>query len=126
MIPDNVEKIIMIKEDKNPEFYLYQKLEKSNKEIERLNNIIEEKGKETKQLQEDIVNHIKIASEYKEQMLIKDNIINELEKLLVEELPYLYEIDKEYEDIDGNTYFTYKEYDYEKVLDKLKELKENK
>lgn len=31
-----------IKEDKNPEFYLYQKLEEKNKEIERLNNIINE------------------------------------------------------------------------------------
>ena len=31
-----------IKEDKNPEFYLYQKLEEKDKEIERLNNIINE------------------------------------------------------------------------------------
>ena len=29
-----------IKEDKNPEFYLYQLLEQKDKEIERLNNII--------------------------------------------------------------------------------------
>lgn len=30
-----------IKEDKNPEFYFYQKLEEATDEIQRLNNIIE-------------------------------------------------------------------------------------
>ena len=34
-----------IKEDKNPEFYLYQKLEEKDKEIERLNNIINQLDK---------------------------------------------------------------------------------
>lgn len=52
----------------------------------------------------------------------KGNIINELKEWVENELPYLYEIDKEYENIEGNTYFTYKEYDYKKILDKINEL----
>ena len=49
--------------------------EKSQQELQRKDN-------EIKQLQEDIVNHIKIASEYKEQMIIKDNNWNELKEWL--------------------------------------------
>lgn len=40
-----------IKEDKNPEFYLYQKLEEKDKEVMRLNNIIDELEKWLKEKQ---------------------------------------------------------------------------
>lgn len=53
-------------------------------QVKELEQELQRKDNEIKQLQEDIVNHIKIASEYKEQMIIKDNIINELKKWLNE------------------------------------------
>lgn len=40
------------------------------------------------------------------------------------EMPYLQESDKEYEDINGHTYYTYKEYDGKELLDILKEVSE--
>lgn len=49
-------------------------------QVKDLEQELQRKDNEIKQLQEDIVNHIKIASEYKEQMIIKDNIINELKE----------------------------------------------
>jgi hypothetical protein len=77
-------------------------------EIETLKQELQRKDNEIKQLQEDIVNHIKIASEYKEQMIIKNNIINELESYI------------------ENVYhgFPYTEWIHKsEALDKLKELK---
>ena len=53
--------------------------------------------------------------------------VNELEEVIdkaidyVEnEMPYLQETDKEYEDVNGNTYFTYKEYDGKELIEILK------
>ena len=40
------------------------------------------------------------------------------------EMPYLQETDKEYEDINGHTYYTYKEYDGKELLDILNEVSE--
>lgn len=45
-------------------------------------------------------------------------------KELFNEMPYLQETDKEYEDVNGNTYFTYKEYDDKELLDILNEVSE--
>ena len=45
-------------------------------------------------------------------------------KYIENEMPYLQETDKEYEDINGNTYFTYKEYDGKELLDILNEVSE--
>ena len=45
-----------------------------------------------------------------------DKAIEYIEK----EMPYLQETDKEYEDVNGNTYFTYKEYDGKELLEILK------
>ena len=47
-------------------------------------------------------------------------VIDKAEKYIENEMPYLQEIDKEYEDVNGNTYFTYKEYDGKELLDILK------
>lgn len=47
-------------------------------------------------------------------------VINRAVKYIENEMPYLQETDKEYEDINGNTYFTYKEYDDKELLDILK------
>ena len=47
-------------------------------------------------------------------------VINRAVKYIENEMPYLQEIDNEYEDINGNTYFTYKEYDGKELLDILK------
>lgn len=65
-------------------------------------------------LQEDIVNHIKIASEYKEQMIIKDNNWNELKKYLE------YEIE-EWKDVE-NEWGKIRATEDENILDKIKEL----
>ena len=51
-------------------------------------------------------------------------VIDKAVKYIENEMPYLQEIDKEYEDVDGNTYFTYKEYDGKELLDILKEKQE--
>lgn len=85
-----------------------------NEQLKKYNNVLKEKIKleqelqrkdnEIKQLREDIVNHIKIASEYKEQMIIKDNNWDELKKY----------VDKLYE---SETYHSMGE-----VLDKINEL----
>lgn len=40
------------------------------------------------------------------------------------EMPYLQESDKEYEDINGHTYYTYKEYDGKELLDILNKVSE--
>lgn len=45
-------------------------------------------------------------------------------KELFNEKPYLQETDKEYEDVNGNTYFIYKEYVGKELLDILKEVSE--
>lgn len=51
-------------------------------------------------------------------------VINRAVKYIENEMPYLQETDIEYEDINGNTYFTYKEYDGKELLDILKEVSE--
>lgn len=51
-------------------------------------------------------------------------VINRAVKYIENEMPYLQETDKEYEDINGNTYFTYKEYDGKELLDILNEVSE--
>lgn len=51
-------------------------------------------------------------------------VIDKAVKYIENEMPYLQEIDKEYEDVNGNTYFTYKEYDGKELLDILKEVSE--
>ena len=53
-------------------------------------------------------------------------VIEEVREVIKNEIPYLYEIDKEYEDVEGNTYFTYKEYDDSKLLQILDKARENK
>lgn len=72
---------------------------------------LQRKDNEIKQLREDIVNHIKIASEYKEQMIIKDNNWNELKKWVKQQM---------------NTTGIDISLEYKGVLDKIKELEENK
>ena len=73
MIPDDVEKIIMTKEDydRNVEQLLYDKIN-AEQEVERLNNIIDKKeqflGDNIKRLEREVIK--------------RDNIINELEKWL--------------------------------------------
>lgn len=98
-----------------------QKIELLENELHTLENRIldllkelQRKDNEIKQLREDIVNHIKIASEYKEQMIIKDNIINELKDYLKFEIA-------EWQDVDNIPTKARVEEDRE-ILDKIKEL----
>lgn len=51
-------------------------------------------------------------------------VISRAVKYIENEMPYLQETDKEYEDVNGNTYFTYKEYDGKELLGILKEVSE--
>lgn len=51
-------------------------------------------------------------------------VISRVAKYIENEMPYLQETDKEYEDVNGNTYFTYKEYDGKELLDILNEVSE--
>lgn len=51
-------------------------------------------------------------------------VIDKAVKYIENEMPYLQETDKEYEDVNGNTYFTYKEYDGKELLDILNEASE--
>ena len=43
-------------------------------------------------------------------------VIEEVREYIENDMPYLQEVDNEYEDVNGNTYFTYKEYDESKLL----------
>lgn len=63
---------------------------------------------------------VKLEQQCKKQKEVIDKIIHYIEY----DMPYLQEIDKEYEDINGNTYFTYKEYNTNDLLDMLKEVSE--
>lgn len=83
--------------------------------VKQLQQELQRKDNEIKQLREDIVNHIKIASEYKEQMIIKDNIIKEIKKFI--EFHYTDNIDFYKNKGIG---LDYPQVDY--ILDKIKEL----
>ena len=61
---------------------------------------------------------------WKEENKKQKEVINRAVKYIENEMPYLQETDKEYEDINGNTYFTYKEYDGKELLDILNEVSE--
>lgn len=49
-------------------------------------------------------------------------VFDKLRECVENEMPYLQETDKEYEDVNGNTYFTYKEYDGKELIEILKEV----
>ncbi len=61
-----------------------------------------------------------LEQQVKKQKEVIDKAIHYIEY----DMPYLQETDKEYEDINGNTYFTYKEYNSSDLLDILKEVSE--
>lgn len=61
---------------------------------------------------------LKLQEENKKQK----EVISRAVKYIENEMPYLQETDKEYEDVNGNTYFTYKEYDGKELLEILKEV----
>lgn len=46
--------------------------------------------------------------------------INKAIEYIENYMPYVVETDKEYEDVNGNTYFTYKEYTGEEIIKILK------
>ena len=50
-------------------------------------------------------------------------VIEEVREYVENDMPYLQEVDNEYEDVNGNTYFTYKEYDDSKLLQILDKVK---
>lgn len=56
-----------------------------------------------------------LEQQVKKQKEVIDKAIHYIEY----DMPYLQETDKEYEDINGNTYFTYKEYNASDLLDIL-------
>ena len=97
-----------------------------NQKINELYNIIESRDrnindleKENRELKKDLEmyeNGVYFSSENDELQQRIDKAIEYIEK----EMPYLQETDKEYEDVNGNTYFTYKEYDGKELLDILK------
>lgn len=55
-----------------------------------------------------------------------DSLIKRIDKAIeyVKCMPYLEETDKEYEDMDGNTYFTYKKWDESDLLNILQDKEE--
>lgn len=59
---------------------------------------------------------------YEQQCKKQKEVIDKAIEYIENEMPYLQETDKEYEDVNGNTYFTYKEYDGKELLDILKEV----
>ena len=61
---------------------------------------------------------------WKEESKNQKEVISRVAKYIENEMPYLQETDKEYEDVNGNTYFTYKEYDGKELLDILNEVSE--
>jgi hypothetical protein len=61
---------------------------------------------------------------WKEESKNQKEVISRVAKYIENEMPYLQETDKEYEDVNGNTYFTYKEYDDKELLDILNEVSE--
>lgn len=107
-------------------YSIEEDLEETRKCLKETEQELERKDNEIKQLQEDIKNHIKIASEYKEQMIIKDNIINELKYGIQKIRDLLYEKFR-IQDEDG--YYSMNNtdlQDFYDILDKIKELEENK
>lgn len=61
--------------------------------------------------------------ELQQQCKKQKEVIDRAVKYIENEMPYLQETDKEYvQDVNGNTYFTYKEYDGKELLDILKEV----
>jgi len=58
-----------------------------------------------------------------QRLMIENEVLNDrIDKAIeyIENMPYLQETDKEYEDMNGNTYFTYKEWDDSELLNILK------
>ena len=62
-----------IKEDKNPEFYLYQKLEEKDKEIKRLNKELQQ---EKIRIRKKLIEHIEDARYELNVILHSDNDLN--------------------------------------------------
>ncbi len=67
---------------------------------------------------------VRMLEEKELQAKKQKEVIDRAIEYIENEMLYLQEIDKEYEDINGNTYFTYKEYDGKELLDILKEVLE--
>ena len=57
--------------------------------------------------------------ELKQEIERLNNIIKETIEY-IENMPYLQEVDEEFENVDGEVYFTYKEWDDTELLDILK------
>ncbi len=66
----------------------------------------------------------KLLNETEQQCKKQKEVIDKAIEYIENEMPYLQETDKEYEDVNGNTYFTYKEYDGKELLDILNEVSE--
>lgn len=64
----------------------------------------------------------KELNEYRRGYYKQKEVIDKAIHYIEYDMPYLQETDKEYEDINGNTYFTYKEYNANDLLDILKEV----
>ena len=79
-----------------------EQLEKENKELKDRNEINIDRNIEAYKIVEQLENNRDKAIEY------------------IENMPYLQETDKEYEDMNGNIYFTYKEWDDSELLNILK------
>lgn len=67
---------------------------------------------------------VRMLEEKEQQCKKQKEVIDKAIEYIENEMPYLQETDKEYEDINGNTYFTYKEYDGKELLDILNEVSE--
>lgn len=109
MIPDNVEKIIMAKEDydRNVEQLLVEKL-KLEKELQRKDNVIND-------LKSSIADYQEAVGDYQDEIVRKDNNWNELKEWCNECLEY-HRIARE----EGQT--TISDTFFEMVLDKINEL----
>ena len=101
-----------------------------NQKISELYAVIENQEKIIRDLQEKIntyenpedmtLFYMWLDTKAKDKMKDLQQRINNAIKYIEKEMPYLQEIDEEYEDVNGNTYFTYKEYDGKDLLEILK------
>ena len=92
-----------------------QQLEQENKQLKERITYLENSNNRREETILNLRNEQQL-DKYKE-------VIEEIREVIKNKMPYLYEIDKEYENVEGNTYFTYKEYDDSELLQILDKVK---
>ena len=118
---ENQEKIIRdLQEDYNNELDENLKLSELWLKSQEENKQLKEKVNQYENPEDMTLFYMWIDNKAKDKMKDLQQRINNAIKYIEKEMPYLQEIDEEYEDVNGNTYFTYKEYDGKDLLEILK------